>query len=86
MAAAGMRVVTSTFENKTADALRAISGNLIPVEPTVAEVTAGLAEAVASLDDFEGRAREAAIRWSRSWDHSLDDEVIARIKAFVEAA
>ena len=33
MASAGMLVVTNTFDNKTAEALAAISPNLIPAEP-----------------------------------------------------
>jgi glycosyltransferase involved in cell wall biosynthesis len=87
MASAGMLVVTSTFENKTAESLRAISQNLIPVEPTVDGVTAGLFEAVATVDEFERRARQARdLHWSRSWEESLDDELIARIKDFVDRA
>jgi hypothetical protein len=87
MASAGMLVVTSTFENKTAESLRAISENLIPVEPTVDGITAGLFEAVAAVDEVEHRARQASeLRWSRSWDASLDDELVARIKDFVDRA
>jgi hypothetical protein len=82
-----MLVVTSTFENKTAESLRAISENLIPVEPTVDGVTAGLFEAVATVGEFERRARQARdLRWSRSWEDSLDDELIARIRDFVDRA
>ena len=51
MASAGMLVVTSTFENKTYDALRAIPGNLIPVEPTVDAIKGGLSDAVAGIED-----------------------------------
>jgi len=86
MASAGMLVVTSTFENKTSESLRAISGNLIPVEPTVDAITAGLAEAVAATGDTERRIRGAQVDWSRSWQDSFDDRLVERIKAFVEAA
>jgi glycosyltransferase involved in cell wall biosynthesis len=86
MASAGMLVVTSTFENKTAEALRAISENLIPVEPTVGGISAGLAEAVAATGDTERRIRGSRVNWSRTWQDSFDDHLIERIKQFVEAA
>jgi glycosyltransferase involved in cell wall biosynthesis len=86
MASAGMLVVTSTFENKTSESLRAISENLIPVEPTVDAITAGLAEAVAATGDTERRIRGSQVDWSRSWQDSFDDRLVERIKAFVEAA
>jgi hypothetical protein len=86
MASAGILVVTSTFENKTAEALRAISENLIPVEPTVDAIKAGLAEAVASASDTERRIRGSRVDWCRSWQESFDDDLVERIKGFVEAA
>ena len=42
MAAAGMLTVTNTFETKTADALAAISPNLVAAEPTLESVVAAL--------------------------------------------
>jgi hypothetical protein len=86
MASAGMLVVTSTFENKTAQSLRAISGNLIPVEPTVDGIKRGLGEAVAAVGAVERRIQGSRVEWSRSWQSSLDGQLIERIKAFVEAA
>jgi hypothetical protein len=85
MASAGMLTVTNSFENKTADAMTAISSNLITVEPSVEGVLAGLREAVAGSDDFSRRARGSEVRWSRSWDDSFDDELMARVASFVEA-
>jgi glycosyltransferase involved in cell wall biosynthesis len=86
MASAGMLVVTSTFENKTADSLRAISENLIPVEPTVDAIEAGLAGAIAGIDQVDHRFSGSHVDWSRSWQDSFDDRLVERIKAFVEAA
>jgi hypothetical protein len=86
MASAGMLVVTSTFENKTYDSLRAISENLIPVEPTIEAITAGLAEAVAATDDTERRIRGSRLDWSRSWRDSFNDSLLKKIQEFVEAA
>jgi glycosyltransferase involved in cell wall biosynthesis len=86
MASAGMLVVTSTFENKTAESLRSISENLIPVEPTVDAVAAGLAEAVQATADTERRLRGSELDWSRSWQESFDDRLVRQIKELVEAA
>jgi hypothetical protein len=85
MASAGILVVTSTFENKTSEALRGISENLIPVEPTVDAIKAGLAEAVGAVGDTERRIRGSKVDWCRSWQDSFGDDLVERIKAFVEA-
>jgi glycosyltransferase involved in cell wall biosynthesis len=85
MASAGMLTVTNSFENKTADAMAAISPNLVTVEPSVAAVAAGLREATAGVGDFERRVRGSAVRWSRDWNRSFDDAVLARTVSFLEA-
>ncbi len=86
MASAGMLVVTSTFENKTSESLRAISENLIPVEPTVDAISAGLADAVKAAGEVDRRIRGSRVDWPRSWQDSFDDQLIERIKGLVEAA
>jgi hypothetical protein len=86
MASAGMLVVTNTFENKTAERLRAISPNLLPVEPTLDAVTAGLVHAAAAVEDVERRAAGSAVAWSTDWDDSFGGGVLDRIAAFVEDA
>ena len=48
MASAGMLTVTNTFENKTAEALAAISPNLIAAEPTIDGVAGALVGAAAA--------------------------------------
>ncbi|MEK6272401.1 MAG: glycosyltransferase [Actinomycetota bacterium] len=84
MASAGMLTVTNSFENKTADAMAAISPNLITVEPSVEGLCTGLREAAAGSDDFGRRARGSDVRWSRNWDDSFDDELMERVASFVE--
>ena len=71
MASAGMLTVTNTFENKDADALRAISANLIAAEPTLGGITAALLEAAAGVADVDRRIAGSATAWSRDWDTSL---------------
>jgi glycosyltransferase involved in cell wall biosynthesis len=84
MASAGMLTVTNTFENKTSEALSVISSNVIAVEPSLDGVSAGLRKAVAGVDDFEGRARGGAVRWSRDWSESFNDELMARVRSFLD--
>lgn len=83
MAAAGMLTVTNTFENKTAEALRAISTNLIADEPTIDTIAAALRAAAAEVGDYERRAAGSQVRWSRDWDTSFDDQLLARVEAFL---
>jgi hypothetical protein len=80
MASAGMVTVTNSFENKTAEAMEAISGNLIAPEPTLDGIAAGLERAAASAEDAEARVRGAGeVEWSRDWNASFDDPLVEQI-------
>ena len=79
MARAGMVAVTTTFENKTAGALAAVSPNLIGADPTVDGIAAGLAAAAVAAGDAERRLRGSALRWSVDWDASFDDALLDRV-------
>jgi hypothetical protein len=83
MAAAGMLTVTNTFETKTAEALAAISPNIVAAEPTLDGIVAGLREAVAGAGDGERRVRGADVNWSRDWRESLDDALMERVEWFL---
>jgi hypothetical protein len=83
MASAGMLTVTNSFENKTAEALSAISPNLITAEPTVDGIVAGLREAVAGAGDVERRIRGGDVRWSRDWADSFGDDVMERVERLI---
>lgn len=85
MAGAGMLTVTTTFRHKDANALRSISANLIPVEPTIEDIARGIALAVEGAGDLERRAAGSDFEWSRDWNAALDDEVMGRIEALIEA-
>jgi glycosyltransferase involved in cell wall biosynthesis len=84
MASAGILTVTNSFENKTADALAAITSNLIAADPGVEGITAALREASDRVEDFESRARGAQVRWSSDWERSFGDELMRRIELFLE--
>jgi hypothetical protein len=83
MASAGMPTVTNSFSVKTPEAMRRISANLITKEPTLEGIVAGLAEAVARCDDFNGRIEGARVEWSNDWDRSLNDDVMTRAMGFL---
>jgi glycosyltransferase involved in cell wall biosynthesis len=84
MASAGMLTVTNSFENKTAAVMGDISSNLITVEPSLDGLAAGLRDAAARVEDFDRRARGSEVRWSRDWDVSFKDELMAQVDAFLE--
>jgi WsaF, C-terminal domain/WsaF, N-terminal domain len=83
MASAGMLTVTNSFENKTPERMTEISPNLITVEPTVEGIAAGIAQAASAVEDIEQRIRGSDLRWSRDWDRSFDDELLARVISFL---
>lgn len=86
MAAAGLVTVTNTFANKTSDALRALSTNLVPVPPTLDGIVEGLREAERASRDLEGRTAGAEVAWSRDWRASFDDDLLQRLSAVLAGA
>jgi hypothetical protein len=83
MASAGMLVVTNTFANKTPEAMRAISSNIMAVEPSVRELVEGLRSAVTRADDHAARLAGAQVSWSRSWDATFGPDQLAAVEAFL---
>jgi hypothetical protein len=83
MASAGMLTITNTFENKSAEALREISPNLVGAEPTVEAIASALIEAAAGVEDSERRVAGATVRWSRDWNDSFDDALLDRLEAYL---
>ncbi|PYT05757.1 MAG: hypothetical protein DMF60_10900, partial [Acidobacteria bacterium] len=86
MAAAGMLVVTNTYANKTKQALTSISSNIIAVPPTIDDVSLGLREAVASIEDYDRRVRGAQVNWSISWDSAFNRHFMIKLKGFLDQA
>jgi O-antigen biosynthesis protein len=69
MAACGGIAVTTTYANKTAQALRAISPNLIGIPPTQDGVVAGLREAVRRVG--AGARDRSGVAVPNSWDETF---------------
>jgi len=84
MASAGMLTVTNSFENKTPAAMAAISSNLITAEPSIDAIAHALGSAAAAVDDYERRIAGSVVQWSRDWNQSFDDRLLARIAACLE--
>jgi glycosyltransferase involved in cell wall biosynthesis len=82
MAASGLLTVTNGFENKTPEAMSAISENLITAAPTIDSVAAALGEAARASDDHERRIRASAVNWCRDWSSAFDE---TRMDAIVAA-
>ncbi len=83
MASAGMWAVTNTFENKTEESLKAISTNLIAVEPTLDGIVRGLGVAIAKADDLEARIAGAQIDWPTDWKDAFEPSAIKKIIDFL---
>jgi hypothetical protein len=71
MAACGASVVTNTFANKTADRLRSYSRNLLPVDPSVASIAAGVVEAVTRTPDITARKEGSSLNVPTTWDDAF---------------
>ena len=85
MASAGMWAVTNTFGNKTAEKLRAISANLIGVQPTVDGIREGLIGAMSRVDDIDARLAGAKMTWPTDWDAAFPAQSMSTIRAFLGA-
>jgi hypothetical protein len=83
MASAGMLAVTNTFENKTAEALGAISPNLIAGPPTVDGVVQALGQAVGGVSDIARRVDGSVVNWSRDWKDSFGPELLEPIESYL---
>ena len=79
MASAGQIVVTNSFEYRTADVLKAISGNIEPCMPEPQSVADALESAVNRVPHFEKRIEGAKFEWARNWDDAFNDKVMERI-------
>jgi len=86
MASAGMLTVTNSFENKTPEAMTAISTNLITAQPTVAALARALAQATSGAGDLERRCAGSAVNWSTDWSRSFDDALIGEVLAALQGA
>ncbi|OGT79437.1 MAG: hypothetical protein A3H91_05685 [Gammaproteobacteria bacterium RIFCSPLOWO2_02_FULL_61_13] len=72
MAAAGMVVVTTSFENRGPERMAGISKNLIAVPAGIETVSDAIVEAARRASDLEARVANSRFDWPRSWDESFN--------------
>ncbi len=72
MAACGATVVTNTFGVKSEQRLRQISDNLLPVEPRLESIVAGILAAVARTDQLPQRFAGSVLNLPPDWDAALE--------------
>jgi hypothetical protein len=70
-AASGAIVVTNEFANKTAQAVAALSKNIIAVRPSIESVAGGIREAIVRLDDHGARRKASRIAMPGDWPDAL---------------
>lgn len=76
LATTGAIVITNTYENRSADDLRAICRNIVPAAPSIAGVVAAIREALALADDFAAREQNALRPSTTRWDESFSEAFI----------
>ncbi|WLS12026.1 glycosyltransferase (plasmid) [Shinella sumterensis] len=84
MAAAGLSTVTTTYENKTEDAMRMISSNLIAVPPTVDGLVSGLKEAIGRIEQHERRLAGTHVDWPTDWQQAFKESDIAMLLRYLD--
>ncbi len=83
MASAGLCTVTNTFANKTAEALAAISTNLIGVKPTLEGIVEGLRLAIRRADEVQARLDGTRTAWPTDWDAAFPADTMAKVNTFL---
>lgn len=86
MAAAGLLVVTNTFDCKGSDEISQISSNIIAVEPSVDCIAEALVQVAREVYNFERRERGSHVNWPLDWSTALDDSVMNAIDGFIRKA
>jgi len=72
MAACGATVVTNTYSVKTAERLRQLSENLLPVEPRLDAIVAGLLAAEQRTSDLPERFAGSHLSVPRDWNETFE--------------
>jgi hypothetical protein len=78
-ATAGALVVTNTYENRSAADLRALSENIVPCEPSLADLERAIVEAVGRVHDYEARVRDTFRPERNEWDEIFSPEFVERV-------
>ncbi|HJV65050.1 MAG TPA: hypothetical protein VJ550_04900 [Geomonas sp.] len=86
MAAAGMLVVTNTFDIKDQEYFHRISPNITAVSPGFESIAQALIEASQRVDDREARLAGSRINWPHTWEEALPASLVQQAVAAVIAS
>lgn len=75
-ATTGALVVTNTYENRSAEKLQAICGNIVPCDISIEGVADAVRKAVARVGDFHSRQEQAYVPKTGSWREIFDSTFI----------
>lgn len=78
-ATTGALVVTNTFQNRTAEQLRAICANIVPCDAGVAAVAAAITAALARVEDAAARVAQALRPDPATWSATFSAEFLRPI-------
>lgn len=84
MAAAGMIVVTNSYENKNQETLSKISSNIIAAEPTISGIEQALLDASKLVDNHKFRMNGAKVNWPSRWEDAFIDIAWDRLSDLVK--
>ena len=79
MAASGIVSVTNTFVNRPASWFKRFGANVVPVNPTLEGIVAGIGVAVTRAGNYEQRLRSAAAVKTKSWDEVFGGEFVGKV-------
>lgn len=86
LATTGALVVTNVYENRTAEELEAISGNIVPCRLGIAPVMDAIRRAIARVPDFEEREAQTFRPASLSWREIFDADALGTMFGLPEPA
>lgn len=83
MAAAGMFVITNSYENKDEVRLQEISTNLIVAEPTIESIQQKIIYSMKKVNEFDQRIGGSNVSWSSDWQKTFNEVIMGKIANFI---
>jgi hypothetical protein len=84
--AAGMLVVTNTYDIKDQAYFHRISGNITAVSPGFESISDALIKAATRVDDRQSRLAGSRINWPHTWEEALPPSIIEQAAGAVLAS
>jgi hypothetical protein len=81
-ATTGALVVTNSYENRSAEELSAISGNIIAGRPTIEGIAGALREAISCVSDAKSRIANIYRPRAEGWNEIFHEDLINTVFGF----